>query len=344
MSVTVAPDHTHAKIRRRIGISPVGRLEGYSGGRYAELIQRVLIDFGRDLEGADKIIAELEAGRVPWVQPWETAAAKAQIAMPKNASTTSQPYSKINVLLFWEAVIAHGTTVVYAGRFVPEDEKRRDGTAIDQKNSRSRSPPESVAVQNADQKRLGICIIRAWPLDKTKYYSYWSLNMKNSERLPDRDRARSIGELGKLTGTKVQTIRYYELIGILPEPARTAGNQRSYSRAHADRLAFIRHSRELGFSLDAIRTLLDLSDDPNRSCEQADRIARHHLQDVNTRIESLAVLKAELERMIRQCRRRKIADCRIIEVLADHANCTTEDHHTSAVASAALKRSPRRKR
>ncbi|MCP5412068.1 MAG: helix-turn-helix domain-containing protein [Alphaproteobacteria bacterium] len=161
--------------------------------------------------------------------------------------------------------------------------------------------------------------------------------MKNSERLPDRDRARSIGELGKQTGTKVQTIRYYEQIGILPEPARTAGNQRSYSRAHADRLAFIRHSRELGFSLDAIRTLLDLSDDPNRSCEQADRIARHHLQDVNARIESLAVLKAELERMIRQCRRQKIADCRIIEVLADHTNCTTEDHHKRTVATVALR-------
>lgn len=163
--------------------------------------------------------------------------------------------------------------------------------------------------------------------------------MKNSERLPNRDRALSIGELGKLTGTKVQTIRYYEQIGLLPAPARTAGNQRSYTQAHADRLGFVRHSRELGFSLDAIRTLLDLSDDPNRSCEQADRIARRHLQEVNARIESLAVLKAELERMIRQCRRGKIADCRIIKVLADHANCVTEDHHRSSVASAALRRS-----
>ena len=100
-------------------------------------------------EITDKIIAELEAGRVPWVQPWGTAAAKAPLAMPKNAST-SRPYSGINVLLLWGAVIERGfggqswltfrqalslggnvrkgergTTVVYADRFVPEDEKRR---------------------------------------------------------------------------------------------------------------------------------------------------------------------------------------------------------------------------
>lgn len=166
--------------------------------------------------------------------------------------------------------------------------------------------------------------------------------MKVSGRTADSDRARSIGELGKQTGTKVQTIRYYEQIGLLPAPARTAGNQRSYTQAHADRLGFVRHSRELGFSLDAIRTLLDLSDDPNRSCEQADRIARRHLQEVNARIESLAVLKAELERMIRQCRRGKIADCRIIKVLADHANCVTEDHHEQDVAAAALSK-PRKR-
>lgn len=125
-----------------------------------------------------------------------------------------------------------------------------------------------------------------------------------------------IGDLAFQTGCKVQTIRYYEQIGLLPAPQRTAGNQRIYRSTHADRLAFIRHSRELGFPLESIRALLALSDDPNRSCEQADRIARAHLQDVDARIESLAVLKNELERMIRQCRRGKIDECRVIEVLA----------------------------
>ena len=153
----------------------------------------------------------------------------------------------------------------------------------------------------------------------------------------------SIGDLALRAGCKVQTVRYYEQIGLLPLPARTAGNQRVYSDAHTDRLAFIRHSRELGFSLDSIRTLLALSDDPNRSCEQADRIARAHLLDVDARIESLAVLKGELERMIRQCRRGKIAECRIIEVLADHAKCSTQDHHRRPLAADSLSSKVRRK-
>ena len=67
-----------------------------------------------------------------------------------------------------------------------------------------------------------------------------------------------IGDLSRATGCKVQTIRYYEEIGLMPEPKRTAGNQRRYGRRHVDRLAFIRHSRELGFSLEAICELLSL--------------------------------------------------------------------------------------
>ena len=145
----------------------------------------------------------------------------------------------------------------------------------------------------------------------------------------------SIGDLARRTGCKVQTIRYYEQIGLMPRPGRTSGNQRFYSDSHADRLAFIRHSRELGFPLEAIRELLVLSDDPNRSCEQADRIARAHLREVKARIASLVVLKTELERMVRQCGRGRIADCRVIEVLADHAKCVSNDHHAWATAASA---------
>lgn len=145
-----------------------------------------------------------------------------------------------------------------------------------------------------------------------------------------------IGSLAKRTGCKVQTIRYYEQVGLMPRPERTQGNQRLYGEAQADRLAFIRHSRELGFSLDAVRELLALSDDPHRSCEEADRIARSHLQEVKARIASLTVLKSELERMIRQCRRGPIADCRVIEVLSDHAKCTSDDHHIHSTAAVAL--------
>lgn len=136
----------------------------------------------------------------------------------------------------------------------------------------------------------------------------------------------TIGDLGRQTGCKVQTIRYYEQIGLMPEPFRTSGNQRRYSPGHVQRLAFIRHSRELGFSLDAIRQLLKVSDDPERSCETVDTIARDQLQEVDRRIRSLNAMKTELERMILQCRGDKIADCRIIQVLSDHSQCLVQDH------------------
>jgi Cu(I)-responsive transcriptional regulator len=136
----------------------------------------------------------------------------------------------------------------------------------------------------------------------------------------------SIGGLAQQTSCKVQTIRYYEQIGLMPEPLRTNGNQRRYDLRHAERLAFIRHSRELGFSLDAIRQLLDLSDDPDRPCENVDAIAKNQLQEVNRRIASLKALKTELERMITQCRGGNVGDCRIIQVLSDHSQCHVHDH------------------
>ncbi len=134
----------------------------------------------------------------------------------------------------------------------------------------------------------------------------------------------TIGNLAKKTGTKVQTIRYYEQIGLMPEPGRTEGGQRRYGDAELDRLAFIRHSRQLGFSLDAIRELLDLSDNPNKSCEDADAIARRQLKQVEQRMERLKALRAELKRMVHECSGGKSADCRVLEVLRDHSECLTE--------------------
>ena len=131
----------------------------------------------------------------------------------------------------------------------------------------------------------------------------------------------TIGKLGQATGVKVPTIRYYEEIGLLPEAERTAGNQRLYSQKALERLRFIRHSRELGFSLEAIRDLLSLSDRPDQSCEAADLIARGQLAEVEARIVRLTALKAELERMVEQCAGGQIRDCRVIEVLGDHSLC-----------------------
>ena len=141
-----------------------------------------------------------------------------------------------------------------------------------------------------------------------------------------RDGRLTIGDLSRETGCKVQTIRYYERIGLMPEPARSSGNQRLYERAHLDRLAFIRHGRELGFSLGAVRELLTLVDQPARSCQAADAIARSHLRQVESRIARLLALREELERMVEECAGDRIADCRIIQVLADHSKCLHEDH------------------
>ncbi|SFA68722.1 Cu(I)-responsive transcriptional regulator [Poseidonocella pacifica] len=134
----------------------------------------------------------------------------------------------------------------------------------------------------------------------------------------------SIGTLAKRTGTKVQTVRYYEQIGLMPEPGRTEGGQRRYGDVELDRLAFIRHSRQLGFSLEAIRELLDLSDSPERSCAQVDAIARRQLREVEARLARLEALRTELQRMIGECKADRVADCRILEVLRDHEECLAD--------------------
>ena len=116
---------------------------------------------------------------------------------------------------------------------------------------------------------------------------------------------------------RVQTVRYYEQLGLLRIPERSEGNQRLYGQVDIDRLALIRHGRALGFPLEAIRDLRKLADDPNQSCEAADKIAWAQLSQVQCLVEQLQALKTKLG-MIEQCRHRKISDCRVIEVLSDH--------------------------
>lgn len=136
----------------------------------------------------------------------------------------------------------------------------------------------------------------------------------------------TIGKLASATGVKVPTIRYYEQIGLLPSAARSGGNQRVFDQVAQERLAFIRHARELGFSLDAIRDLISLSDRPDHSCAAADAIAKAQLQAVEARIARLEALKAELNRMIADCAQGTISQCRVIEVLGNHALCAHHDH------------------
>ena len=129
-------------------------------------------------------------------------------------------------------------------------------------------------------------------------------------------RALTIGHLARETGTKVETVRFYEKAGPLPAPARTEGNYRSYDMAHLNRLSFIRRARDLGFSLDQIRALLALSDNRDQSCTSIDAIAKEHRAEVERKIADLHFLKRELDRMIDQCGYGVVADCRIIESLS----------------------------
>lgn len=124
-----------------------------------------------------------------------------------------------------------------------------------------------------------------------------------------------IGELAKATGTKVETIRYYEQTGLLPAPARTQGNYRSYGGGHLARLSFIRRARDLGFSIEQVRALLDLSDDRTRDCATVDHIASEHLREVDRKIADLTALRRELSAVIASCGGGTVAECRIIEAL-----------------------------
>lgn len=135
-----------------------------------------------------------------------------------------------------------------------------------------------------------------------------------------------IGTLARRTGVKVPTIRYYEQIGLMPEAPRSEGNRRLYGEAASRRLVFIRHARELGFDVEAIRQLLALSAEPQASCHVADSIALRRLAEIDSKLARLTALRAEVARMVEACAHGRIAECRVIEVLADHSQCLHDTH------------------
>lgn len=133
----------------------------------------------------------------------------------------------------------------------------------------------------------------------------------------------SIGELSRRSGVKIPTIRYYEQMGLISAPERTEGNQRRYSKDGMQRLSFIRHSRELGFSIENIKGLLALSQHPEKPCHDAHSMAAQRLEDVRARIAKLQRLERELKR-ISDCDANTVAHCAVIETLADHSLCEGE--------------------
>ena len=134
----------------------------------------------------------------------------------------------------------------------------------------------------------------------------------------------SIGDLSRRTGVKVPTIRYYEQMGLVAAPERSEGNQRRYSRQELERLAFIRHARDLGFAVEDIRSLIELSGHPEQPCGHADWIAEEQLISVREKIAQLKRLETELERIASCCDGKTVGDCYVIRALSDHALCADE--------------------
>jgi MerR family transcriptional regulator, mercuric resistance operon regulatory protein len=129
--------------------------------------------------------------------------------------------------------------------------------------------------------------------------------------------ALTIGVLSKHTRVNIETIRFYERVGILPKPPRNAGGHRIYDHDQLMRLNFVRRSRELGFSLDEIRGLLQLVDGGRYSCAQVKTITLDHLADVRRKITDLRRLERTLTAVAGKCRGGKVPDCPVIEALFD---------------------------
>jgi len=128
--------------------------------------------------------------------------------------------------------------------------------------------------------------------------------------------ALTIGQLGQATGTKIETVRYYEKIGLLPKPRRTAGNYRLYAAEHLQRLGFIRRARDLGFSIEDVRELLKLAAHGEHPCEQVDQLVARHLQATERKIEALTRLRRELRDTLASCKGGLVAECRVIQALS----------------------------
>ena len=125
----------------------------------------------------------------------------------------------------------------------------------------------------------------------------------------------SIGELSRLTGVHIETIRYYERVKMLPAPPRTTGGRRTYGANHRRTLGFIRRARDLGFSLDEVRALLDLDGSGRASCAEVREIASHHLAGIRAKLADLARLEAVLSKTVAQCVSNVTPACPVLDIL-----------------------------
>lgn len=165
-----------------------------------------------------------------------------------------------------------------------------------------------------------------------------------------RSAAQGIGALSKRTGCNIETIRYYERIGLMPHPARTDGGHRLYGEDLARRLGFVRRGRELGFTLDQIRTLLGLVDGRRYTCAQVKRITIEHLDEVRRKVADLGKIERVLTDMAGQCDGGAVPLCPVIDALFDEtrrgapAGARTGLTRTRAIARQGASTAPRSRR
>jgi len=125
-----------------------------------------------------------------------------------------------------------------------------------------------------------------------------------------------IGQLAERSGTLVETIRYYENVGMMPDPPRSASGYRQYQPEHLSRLLFLRRCRDLGFSIQEIGSLLKLAEQREEPCSKVARVATHHLEAVQAKLSNLKRLERALKSLIKSCTGGPVAECRILEALS----------------------------
>ncbi len=136
-----------------------------------------------------------------------------------------------------------------------------------------------------------------------------------------------IGELARLSGCQVVTIRYYEKEGLLPKPERTEGNYRLYNDEALDRLRFIRHCRLHGMTLAEIRDLLDFRDHPTQNCRWINQLVERHIENVDAQIAELTHLKEHLQNLLHACSGDRGGDCGILQhIKAEECACCKKLH------------------
>lgn len=124
-------------------------------------------------------------------------------------------------------------------------------------------------------------------------------------------------DLARMTGCNLETIRYYESVGLMPDPPRTSSGHRRYGAAHVERLNFVMRARDLGFTMEEIRGLLSLVDHGNHTCAEVEQIGRHHLDVVRAKIRDLQSIESVLARTIACCTGANTPDCPLLDVLAE---------------------------